>query len=178
MALVRNMIDKKDSSQVISGRRNFLSKIWIGLGFVALAEFVSGGISFFVSARKGNSDDSTAQFVEAGAVTDFLPGTVTLIRSANCYLVQLNNGGLLAISRKCTHLGCAVPWVSERNQFECPCHASIFDITGNVIKSPAPRALDLYSISFDQDRIRINISKPIKRTSFTAEQLVYPQERV
>ena len=170
------MLNKKDISPAIPGRRSFLSKIWIGLGLVALAEFVIGGLSFFVSGRKKDADDSQALIIEAGGVTDFHPGTVTLIRAGNCYLSRLDDGGLLAISRKCTHLGCAVPWVAEHNQFECPCHASIFDSTGNVLKSPAPRALDLYPISFEHDRILIDTSRPIKRSSFAADQLAYPQE--
>lgn len=169
-------VDKKDRSSVLPGRRSFLSKIWIGLGVVGLAQFIIGGISFFVSGRKNDAKDSLAVVIEAGNITDFLPGTVTLILAGNCYLSRLDDGGLLAISRKCTHLGCAVPWVTDRNQFECPCHASIFDKTGNVIKSPAPRALDLYPISFEKDRIRIDISRPIKRASFSADQLAYHQE--
>lgn len=169
------MMDKNDSSPQLPERRSFLSKIWIGLGFVALTECIIGGILFFVSGRKKNRDDSQALIIEAGVLTDFPPGSVTLIRAGNCYLSRLDDGGLLAISRKCTHLGCAVPWVAERNQFECPCHASLFDSNGNVLKSPAPRALDLYPISFEQDRIRIDISSPIKRSSFAADQLAYPK---
>ena len=170
------IVDKKDRSPAYPERRSFLSKIWITLGVVALAEFITGGISFFVSGRKNKTKNSKAVIIEAGKITDFLPGTITLIREANCYLSRLDNGGFLAISRKCTHLGCAVPWVLERNQFECPCHASIFDKTGSVIKSPAPRALDLYPVSFEKNSIKIDISHPIKRTSFTDDQLIYFQE--
>ncbi len=115
-------------------------------------------------------------FVDAGQLSDFGPGTVTLIHEANCYLSRLDDGGLLAISRKCTHLGCAVPWVVERGRFECPCHASIFDSTGNVIQSPAPRALDIYLITLTHNRIMIDTSKTVKRSVYVAEQLFYPQE--
>ncbi len=174
--MVKKMKDTKNSSVVISERRSFLTKIWFGIGLVALAEFVTGGISFLISSRKNDVQGVSTQIIEAGDITDFLPGTVTFIHEGNCYLSRLENGGMLAISRKCTHLGCAVPWMEERKQFECPCHASIFTSTGNVLKSPAPRALDLYPISFGQKKIMIDISSPIKRTSFAAEQLAYPQE--
>jgi len=169
-------VDKKARSPVHPGRRSFLSVIWLGLGVVALTEFITGGISFFVSGRKYNAKNSEATIIEAGNINDFPPGTVTLIHAGNCYLSRLDDGGLLAISRKCTHLGCAVPWVADRNQFECPCHASIFDKTGDVIQSPAPRALDLYPISFDHNMIMIDINHPIKRTGFSADQPVHPQE--
>ncbi len=174
--MVKKMKETENSSVVLSERRSFLTKIWFGLGLVALAEFVTGGISFFISGRKGVDQGVAAQIIEAGDISDFLPGTVTYVHAGNCYLSRLEDGGMLAISRKCTHLGCAVPWVEERKQFECPCHASIFDRNGNVLKSPAPRALDLYPISFEQNKIRIDISSPSKRTNFATEQLAYPQE--
>ena len=162
--------------KIQSDRRSFLSKLWLALGLVAVAEFVAGGITFFISGRKERKQPSNLQMIAAGDINDFLPGTVTFIQAGNCYLSRLTDGGILAISRKCTHLGCAVPWVVERNQFECPCHASVFDNTGKVTKSPASRALDLFPVSFKQDRIMIDITHPLKRTSFAADQLAYPQE--
>lgn len=174
--MVKIMKETTNSSAVLSERRSFLSKIWFGITLIALAELVTGGISFFISGRKSKVQGVSAQIIEAGDISDFLPGTVTFIHAGNCYLSRLDNGGMLAISRKCTHLGCAVPWVAERNQFECPCHASIFTRTGDVLKSPAPRALDIYPISFDQNKIKIDISSPSKRTSFVTEQLTYLQE--
>lgn len=175
-AVVKKMMDKKNSFPVDSKKRNFLTKVWIAVGLVAFAQCVFSGMAFLFSGRKSGADQGQKQLITAGHVDDFLPGTVTLIRQGHLYLCRLDDGGFLAISRKCTHLGCAVPWVAERKQFECPCHASTFDIMGNVINSPAPRALDLYSISFEGDMIMIDISRARKRDSFTAEQLVYAQE--
>ncbi len=169
------MKDRKNSSPALPERRSFLSKIWLGLGFVALAEYVTGGFGFLVSGRNTGPQDSPVQIIEAGDISEFIAGTVTFIHAGNCYLSRLEDGGMLAISRRCTHLGCAVPWVAKRNQFECPCHASIFDISGNVIKSPAPRALDLYPITFKQNMVMIDIAHPVKRKIFAHEQLVYPQ---
>ena len=158
-----------------SSRRSFLTKIWIGLGFAALLQFLAGAAFFLVSGKK-RTDENRPQHIEAGTIADFMPGSVTLIAKGHLYLSRLDDGSFLAISRKCTHLGCAVPWIDERKQFECPCHASVFDITGNVIKAPAPRALDLYPISFERNMVMIDISKPIKRSTFSAEQPSYPQE--
>jgi cytochrome b6-f complex iron-sulfur subunit len=176
IASVKKMKETKNISPLLPERRSFLSKIWLALGVVALAEFVFGGASFFISARKNEGHDVLVKIIEAGNISDFLPGTVTFIHAGNCYLSCLQDGGILAISRKCTHLGCAVPWIAARNQFECPCHASVFDNTGNVIKSPAPRALDLYPVNFEQTMIKNDISRPVKRASFPADQVSYPQE--
>ena len=51
------------------------------------------------------------------------------------------NGGFLAMSRTCTHLGCTVPWVEDEGRFVCPCHSSVFDINGDVVDPPAFQAL-------------------------------------
>ncbi|OEU50328.1 MAG: hypothetical protein BA866_12900 [Desulfobulbaceae bacterium S5133MH15] len=159
-----------------SSRRSFLTNIWTGLGVIALLQFLAGAAFFLTSGRK-RTGKKTAQLLEAGPIENFPTGSVTLIRKGNLYLSRLEDGGFLAISKKCTHLGCAVPWVAERKQFECPCHASIFDITGDVIKAPAPRALDLYPVSIKRDMVRVDINNPVRRSGFTVEQVIYPEER-
>lgn len=164
------MVDKKSSS-----RRSFLSKVWITLGLAALIQVLAGTVFFLVTGRKRPARP-TAQLLQIGVIADFSSGSVTLIAKGHFYLARLDDGGFLAISRKCTHLGCAVPWVAEREQFECPCHASLFDMTGNVIKAPAPRALDLYPITFERGSILVDIGSPIRRSSFSAKQLVYARE--
>ncbi len=40
----------------------------------------------------------------------------------------------------CPHLSCRYAW--EKNQFNCPCHGSLFDVNGKVVGGPAPRPLD------------------------------------
>jgi cytochrome b6-f complex iron-sulfur subunit len=39
---------------------------------------------------------------------------------------------IIAFSAACTHLGCTVQWQKKEQQFECPCHGSTFDATGNT----------------------------------------------
>ncbi len=167
------MVNEKIPS---ASRRSFLSRVWTFLGLAALLQFLAGAVFFLGSGRK-EAGGERAEKLAAGAVTDFPPGSVTLIAKGHLYLSRLDDGGFLAISRKCTHLGCAVPWVAERKQFECPCHASVFDVTGKVLKSPAPRALDLFPVTFEDELVMIDISTPVRRSVFTAEQLVYPREQ-
>ncbi len=166
----------KEKQQPAASRRNFLSTIWIGLGFVALLQFLAGSVFYFFSGRKAGAPEKQP-LIDAGDVTEFLPGSVTYIARGHCYLSRLDDGGFLALSKKCTHLGCAVPWIAERKQFECPCHASVFDQTGNVLKSPAARALDLYAITIERDRIMIDLGSLLKRSVFSVEQVTYPLEQ-
>jgi cytochrome b6-f complex iron-sulfur subunit len=155
-------------------RRSFLNKLWIGLGLVALAEVVAIVFSFLRSNKlKTRQADSNAM-VTAGAVNTFEVNSVTAFVRGRFYLARLEDGGFLALSRKCTHLGCTVPWVEKETRFACPCHGSAFDITGSVINSPAPRPLDIYPIFIENNVVKVDTSKPIKRSEFRAEQVSYP----
>ena len=155
-------------------RRSFLSKLWIGLGLVALAEIIAVVFAFLRSNKsKAREADSNAM-VTAGAVNKFEPNSVTAFVRGRFYLARLEDGGFLALSRKCTHLGCTVPWVEKETKFACPCHASAFDITGDVINSPAPRPLDIYPIFIENNIVKVDTSKPIKRNQFELSQVVRP----
>jgi len=63
------------------------------------------------------------------------------------YVVQPKAGEFLAFSAICTHAGCTVGFVQSVEQFQCPCHGSIFSaVTGDVIQGPAPRPLPAIGI--------------------------------
>ena len=64
-------------------------------------------------------------------------------------------------------------WDEGKSQFNCPCHASSFDMYGNVIDPPAPRALDMYPVIIEEGRLMVDITSPIRRQGFKKEQLVY-----
>ena len=157
-------------------RRSFLTKLWFALGFVALAEFIAVAFAFLRPGKPEARRENAGAIVTAGAVNTFAPDSVTAFVRGRFYLTRQADGGFLALSRKCTHLGCTVPWVAKENKFACPCHASAFDITGNVISPPAPRALDIYPLTIENDIVKVDTSKPIKRTEFRVEQVVYSKE--
>ena len=139
-----------------SSRRSLLTKLWILLGIVALAELIGIVFAFFKPSPKKISAADQAAIIVAGPVDNFLPGTVTAFIQGKFYLARLEDGGFLALSRSCTHLGCTVPWVAQENKFICPCHSSKFDIRGEVISPPAPRALDLYQIVIENNVLKVN----------------------
>lgn len=60
-------------------------------------------------------------------------------------------GEIYALSLVCTHLGCSVT-VTPR-ELLCPCHGSVFDRRGNVVKGPADRPLMRYAVEDRGDRI-------------------------
>ena len=154
-------------------RRGFLKKVWIGLGIIALAEFV-GVIVAYLLPKKQKADDQTVnRIITAGSADDFENNSVTAFQRGQFYLVRLEDGGFLALSRKCTHLGCTVPWVASETKFVCPCHSSVYDITGAVLQSPAPRPLDAFEVRIENGIVKVDTNKKTKRSAFVPSQAVY-----
>ena len=157
-------------------RRSFLNKLWAFLGVIAAAE-IAVVVTRYFKPREREQDASLADaVVVAGPVESFEPGTVSAFVRGKFYLARLEDGGFLAMSRRCTHLNCTVPWVEKEGRFICPCHASEFDITGAVINPPAPRALDLYPVTIENDVLKVDTSRPARRSGFEAAQVVYAKE--
>ena len=155
-------------------RRSFLSKLWLALGALTFAELVVVVIAFF-KPRKPRATAEQDAIVVAGSVDNFEPGTVSAFVRGKFYLARLEDGGFLAMSRTCTHLSCTVPWVSGENKFICPCHSSEFDIRGEVINPPAPRALDLYPVTIENKVLKVDTGKLTKRSEFSTDQVTYPK---
>ena len=157
-------------------RRSFLRRIWKFLGLLALVEAVWLAASFLrprgerPGAGGGEGEGGT---VAAGRIADFAPGSVTAFPRGRFYLARLADGGFLALSRTCTHLGCTVPWVAGEGKFVCPCHASAFDIRGEVVSPPAPRALDTYVVRIEGDVVKVDLDTLRQRKRFDAAQVVH-----
>ena len=54
-------------------------------------------------------------------------------------LVQPEAGTVVALSAICTHQGCTV--APDGDELTCPCHGSVFDLTGANVSGPAPSPL-------------------------------------
>ena len=84
-----------------------------------------------------------------------------LFREGRFFLLHAP-GGIIAAYRKCTHLGCTVPFNSQKDFFECPCHGSRFDKnTAVVLRSPAPKPLQLFHISESPTGVLIVDTNPL-----------------
>jgi cytochrome b6-f complex iron-sulfur subunit len=54
-------------------------------------------------------------------------------------LLQPEAGTVTAVSAVCTHQGCTV--APDGKELKCPCHGSVFDLTGGNVSGPAPSPL-------------------------------------
>jgi len=154
------------------GRRSFLGRLWLALGLATAAELGWIGESFFRPRPKVRAE--AQGWIVAGSVDLYPPGSVTPFPRGKFYLARLPDGGFLALSRSCTHLGCSLPWDEKRQEFLCPCHGSAFDIRGEVRQPPAPRALDLFPVSIENNVVRIDTGRPQQRGTFDESQVARP----
>ena len=169
--MAKKKTDKINNEEKPESRRSFSHKIWIGLGAIAGIEILGVSLNFLFNSSP--KEEELAQYIIAGKVNDFKPNSVTPFRSGKFYLTRLSDGGFLAMSLTCTHLGCSVSWNEVESKFVCPCHSSSFEINGNVTSPPAPRALDLLPIIIENGIVRVNTKSPIKRQIFSNSQVTY-----
>jgi cytochrome b6-f complex iron-sulfur subunit len=152
-------------------RRDFLKITWMTLGGLAAIEMGTITLAYM---QPRLAEGEFGGLINAGKVEDFPPGSVTHIPNGRFYLSRLADGGFLALYQRCTHLGCNVPWDQTKNSFVCPCHNSQFTLEGDVLNPPAPRPLDLFSVSFVEGQVMIDTSQPISRQRHEISQVVYP----
>ena len=123
--------------------------------------------------KNGNNKKSLEHLFDAGEVDLFENDRVYPFSARRFYLSRLKDGGFLAISTKCTHLGCTVQFKNKNDKFMCPCHASAFNKHGEVLAPPATRALDLYPITITNGQLWIDTANPIKRAKYQSSQITY-----
>jgi cytochrome b6-f complex iron-sulfur subunit len=70
-------------------------------------------------------------------------------------VLQVKPGAFAAFSAVCTHLGCIVKWVTEKQEFLCPCHGGRFSTEGTVLGGPPPKPLESLPVAVQGDQVLI-----------------------
>lgn len=71
------------------------------------------------------------------------------------WAVKQPDGEVTVFSPICTHLGCGYRWDDGERRFKCPCHGSVYDLTGRVLAGPAPRPLDRLPVKVENGRLLV-----------------------
>lgn len=50
-------------------------------------------------------------------------------------------GGFIGFTKRCPHMGCALRWNAQEHTWDCPCHGSRFDESGQLLDTPAKRGI-------------------------------------
>lgn len=155
------------NAQIKVTRRKFLG--WaVGASLVGL--FGQAGAALLQFFQPRIEPGSFGSKVVAGTVNEFKPGTVSHVAKGRFYISRLDDGGMLALWHRCTHLGCTVPWREDEGQFHCPCHSSLFNTKGEVTSGPAPRPMDLFPIEIVDGQVVVDTRNPIARETYDPSQ--------
>jgi menaquinol-cytochrome c reductase iron-sulfur subunit len=148
-------------------RRNFMSlATWAIGGLIGVG---MGIPAFIYLLSPGKIIDRNQDWIRLGSISKVELNKPTLFKAIiqkqsgwivneeelSVYILTENGRDYAAMSNICTHLGCRVRWVSEEEQFFCPCHTAVFDKNGEVVSGPPPRALDRYEVKIEDDQLFI-----------------------
>lgn len=133
----RRLLDRIREDRLITRRDYLRLLVTVSGGLLAGTAAVASGIF----RRHGSGTATTKKVADSvepgGSFTFSYPGD-----DDPAIGVRLSDGTLVAYSSVCTHLACAVLWIREKNELECPCHDGIFNVnTGEVVAGPPPRPL-------------------------------------
>lgn len=132
-------------------RRELLSRAWKwGFGLIGLA----GAWTTWDIFKPGESV-GFGGIVKAGPTTAVPTTNVTEIAAIRGYVMEIE-GEIVALSWKCPHLGCKVPFCDSSGEFECPCHGSKFNRLGEWREGPAPRGMDRYAVEITDGAVIVD----------------------
>lgn len=137
-------------------RRRLLSRLWkAGAALIGVA----GAWTSWDVLRPAPSAASTGP-VRTVPPEAIRGTTVVEIKAVRGYLTR-SGDEVVALSWKCPHLGCRVPWCESSQEFECPCHGSVFNRIGEHREGPAPRGMDRYETTTEEGVLVIDTSSVV-----------------
>lgn len=143
-------------------RRQFFKLATVALGFLSILTLAVPFIGALFGPVFRNKKRHFARVTDIATLPTGQPLRLTFVSlSQDAYLretvlrsvwvVKHSASQVTVFSPICPHLGCQYGWNSQRHEFICPCHGSVFAADGKVIAGPAPRALDTLPQEINQD---------------------------
>lgn len=125
-----------------------------GKFFIPPAKSTGVGGAVLAKDILGNPIPATQILAEA-------PGSRALVAGLDgepTYLIVKEGNVLdsIGIVDNCTHLGCTFPWNPINQQFQCPCHGSLYAPDGTVVRGPAPLPLKIVQVAVIDHSILIS----------------------
>ena len=136
-------------------RRDFMKATIAGLGGMIAAAIGLPAIPYVMGPALQQDGDSWIQVGSVAKVELNVPtlfkktiqtqtGWINTEEEISVYVLTSNGQDYVVMSNVCTHLGCRVRWIPERDNFFCPCHNAVFSRDGSVVDGPPPRPLDRF----------------------------------
>lgn len=135
-----------------TSRRRFLNGL---LGIFSIGGLGSVLYPVFKFLTPVPRKEQAVSSVVAGKVGELTPNNGKLFKFGTKpgILVMTPNGDYKAFDAICTHLGCTVQYKKEDVQIWCACHNGRYDLNGNVVSGPPPKALEEYACSIQGEDI-------------------------
>jgi menaquinol-cytochrome c reductase iron-sulfur subunit len=146
-------MDKSEDKQL--GRRNFMKVAIASIGGLIGTAIGLPAIPYIMGPALQKESDSWIQLGSIGKVELNIPtlfkktietqtGWINTEEEISVYVLTPNGQDYVVLSNVCTHLGCRVRWIPEKDGFFCPCHNGVFAKDGTVVSGPPPRPLDRF----------------------------------
>lgn len=119
-------------------RRDFLKALVGVFGTVSVASFAYPLVRYLAPSGSAAGEK---KIVLSKLEIPVGGSKVVLLNDKPAIVINRPGKGFIAMSKVCTHLGCLVEYVKDRNMLICPCHAGTFDLEGNVLSGPPPKPL-------------------------------------
>lgn len=116
-------------------RRDFSERLAFGSFWTAIGVATLGMVKLIKPAVMPEASTR----VKLGYPDELPPGTERYFADQG-FFVYSEEDSIYAISAVCPHLGCVVKQLPEA-RFECPCHGSKFNRSGEVFSGPSPSGL-------------------------------------
>ena len=127
-------------------RRGFLDAL-LAVGFVSTAVAIAYPVvRFLIPPPSGEAATASAGAGKAAALKPN-SGRIFKFGSRPGIVVRTADGDVRAFSAVCTHLECTVQFKPDTSQIWCPCHNGLYDLGGNVVSGPPPRALEQFVVN-------------------------------
>jgi cytochrome b6-f complex iron-sulfur subunit len=90
--------------------------------------------------------------VTAGNVSGVAVGALRAV-PGEAVILGRDSDGLYAMSAACTHAGCmlSTKTAAGAEELSCPCHGSLFDANGGVVRGPAQTPLEHFQVDVAAD---------------------------
>ncbi len=157
-------------------RRAFLARVTAALGALAGAVAVVPGLGLLLAPLRKSTVPGPGGPVRVARRQDVRPDKplrVTVVGQrqdawlrldrvtlGSCWLVAAEAAGpVRAFSTVCPHLGCGIDYDERARQFQCPCHASSFDLDGRCLAGPSPRGLDELDVTAEGEDLLVRLQR-------------------
>lgn len=122
------------------------------LGFIGSPIARSGKLKWIDVCPE--SDLAVGQTSEVSFTVPVIDGYHIVDRKYTIFLRRYEDR-IVAFDPACTHLGCRVAWVGDKNRYLCPCHGGVFDADGKVVSGPPPKPLIEYPVRVQDGQVWI-----------------------